>query len=255
MILSRHWFKHVVLGFTLCIHTWHCASEMEITIVEPVISWQQHENISKVIFSPDSRLIVTKSTRNDEPVTVRNTLTGEISCAWARSYRVSNDVAPNGRWLFIDTAGRLNAHMRDITNCNYIRYIDLDLYHHFDSLFSRDGRFLAGTAHPRRPIFNRNRWAYIYDLEQERIVNHVIHRSRNLFGMWDDKFHLFSDGETVLLWLEVRKTVRNRSGEKRTYDRRVECAEKKGHVREEFRQDVHKFSTTFTHSSKEIVHG
>ena len=197
------------------------AAEDDATIVQPIVSWQQFDDIANVVFSPDSERVVTQSNRNDEPVTVRDAVSGELYCAWARSYRISLNIAPNGRWLFADTEGKDTAHIRDITNCNYIHYLDLSLYHHFDTRFSYDGRRLAGTSHPRRPIFNRYRWAYIYDMEQKRILNHVVHRSRNLFGMLDDKFHFFRDGETVLLWTKVRKTINSSDGDKVKLDRRV----------------------------------
>lgn len=197
-------------------------AEGDFETVQPFVSWHPYDDIAYVVFSPDSKLVVTKPNRNDEPVTVHDAASGELYCAWARSYRISSNIAPNGRWLFVDTEGDNTAHIRDITNCDYIRYLDnLSLYIHFDTRFSQDGRRLAGTSHPRRPIFNRYRWAYIYDMEQKRILNHVVHRSRNLFGMLDDKFHFFRDGETVLLWTKVRKTINSSNGVKMKLDRRV----------------------------------
>ena len=191
-------------------------------VLQPLQSWTQHEDISQVMFSPDSNRLVIKSNRNDEPVTVRDTASGELLCAWARSYRVSNNVAPNGKWLFVDTAGKNMAHFRDVTNCNYIHYLDnLPMYAFFETLFSSDGHRLAGIAHPRRPIFNRYRWAYVYDIKDAKVLNVVKHRSSNLFGMWDDKFHFFADGETVMLWLKMRKVIRVGNGQEFTYDRRV----------------------------------
>ena len=196
-------------------------AEGDFETVQPFVSWLQYEDIANVVFSPDSKRVVTQANRNDEPVTVRDAASGELYCAWARSYRISSNIAPNGRWLFVDTEGKDSAHVRDITNCNYIHYLDLSLYHHFDTRFSQDGRRLAGTSHPRRPIFNRYRWAYVYDMDQKRILNHVVHKSRNYFGMADDKFHYFADGETVLLWTKVHTTIKSSDGGKVKLDRRV----------------------------------
>ena len=199
-----------------------CFFNASNSVVQPMHSWQQHHReVGRVFFSPDSQRVITQSNNIDEPVTVRSALTGDIQCAWARSIRISSNVALNNRWLFVDTDGLRTAHIRDITNCNYIRYIDLDVRNHFSTRFSSDGRFLAGTAHRRLPIFSKNQWAYIYDLENEQLVNRVVHPSRNFLGLADDKFHFFRDGQTVLMWFEVRKKVRMPSGERRTFDRRI----------------------------------
>ena len=52
-------------------------------------------------------------------------------------------------------------------------------------------------------------------------MNYVSHPSRNMFGMIDDKFHFLADGETVLLWTEIKQKHRTASGERVTLDRRI----------------------------------
>lgn len=192
--------------------------------LDPRFEFEQHGDkaVTQVLFSPDSKMLITKANRNDEPVLLLDAQSGQIRCAWARSYRISSNVAPNGRWLFVDTEGNNDAHFRDITNCNAIQYLDnLPIYNHFDTRFSIDGRRLAGTAHQRRPIFNRNRRVFIYDIDAKMILNYVSHPSSNMIGMSDDKFHYFRDGETVLLWTQVHKTRLTEDGEKIKSDRRV----------------------------------
>ena len=146
---------------------------------------------------------------------------GAVLCAWADSFHISANLSPSGL-LFVDTRRRGNSHLRDITNCNEITYIDnLSMYHIHDTLFSLDGNRIAFTAHPRRSIFDRYRWVYIYDFNERKILNEIRHKSSNSRGLWDDKFHYFRDGETVLLWTEIKQSLRAEDGSRKTYHRRV----------------------------------
>lgn len=198
------------------------AATYAVEELRPHFEFKEYPTVWMLAFSPDSTKLIVKPNRNGEPVTLRDVHSGKILCAWAMSIRISSNIAPNGRWLFVDTVGKNDAHLRDITNCDQMRYLNnLPIYHHFDTRFSADGRRIAGTAHPRRPIFNRHRWVYIYDMEEEKVLNHVSHRSSNFLGMWDDKFHYFRDGETVLLWTQVNKKARTSDGHKIKLDRRV----------------------------------